>query len=937
MGSLACSSFSLFVFCVVVSKSVADPGPKWQNENTATESRMSPVEGFLNNWTAKPRHDGEIAHELSDPLKVYAGDNLFQVSIEVKFVGANFKEFEGMDRRISRSLKRLLMEKLSTFSTFKELFPLTVKSPGQENVYIPLENRVKQLLSESVSNLRYGKAAVVLTSVEDVDECVSGLSMCDPEANCLNTFGFYFCQCAKGFNDPSSIASGISCVRNVKSEIERLSQFISALKNCYMTIEGDSDKCLSPVYPCIFEYKWCNWTVVASHWKGVVVQIHVVLSPEDCNQNKDEILICISQQIVQVAQTCLNKTENFATSVLAVYATFEQGSSNQAGKCFQVEHHMLNEIKTSSPSLYAVLMLSNFGLSQEINAAPDSEDDEKSHVIQPSNLLSSEAAELVFWNCEGRWSDAHFQVFAQLMAKKHGVWKSTEQSDYFLVSSHGVQLSAQQHASNLEHVHLWNSLCAQLLSRTSKRLPSAHSEFSSLLSPSLVGFPGSTPSEEMQYRGNSVQLDVSGGISMGLVKSFDPADRWTALESNLVSDDWVSPSWDVFENPESGHSVYKKTLPVQTLQTYKCMQTKTDHQEPREPQSSVEIINAGMREFETVYSISLGRMVLSSLTTSFHDQAWMKTKSQSLFAVEGGLQTLYQTDETVPLIAPSHVYTSLETNSSVVTENEPRNSEVKWLKTQMFSSRTFIEPVQQDTEATEKEIDRTSLLGASQTINPSISQPPVWMTLVPKLQDEDVENTGHLLEVSARVDLANLVYKNLRHLEKRLLQSVQNLIMNNLMSFYPPLQKILPKGTKRISPSGFHFVYELHFGPDGENVKHNLQMHLNSLSNKLVANMHNGQVYLVSITVKDSGFRSSFGIKEILTASAVGAFLLVSLALALCFVIFKRSHKKNFKPQNPYAASISGRNSTSEELESEELIVRRGSVNYIIQKISTNI
>ncbi|XP_059842105.1 uncharacterized protein LOC132402960 isoform X5 [Hypanus sabinus] len=886
MGSLACSSFSLFVFCVVVSKSVADPGPKWQNENTATESRMSPVEGFLNNWTAKPRHDGEIAHELSDPLKVYAGDNLFQVSIEVKFVGANFKEFEGMDRRISRSLKRLLMEKLSTFSTFKELFPLTVKSPGQENVYIPLENRVKQLLSESVSNLRYGKAAVVLTSVE---------------------------------------------------EIERLSQFISALKNCYMTIEGDSDKCLSPVYPCIFEYKWCNWTVVASHWKGVVVQIHVVLSPEDCNQNKDEILICISQQIVQVAQTCLNKTENFATSVLAVYATFEQGSSNQAGKCFQVEHHMLNEIKTSSPSLYAVLMLSNFGLSQEINAAPDSEDDEKSHVIQPSNLLSSEAAELVFWNCEGRWSDAHFQVFAQLMAKKHGVWKSTEQSDYFLVSSHGVQLSAQQHASNLEHVHLWNSLCAQLLSRTSKRLPSAHSEFSSLLSPSLVGFPGSTPSEEMQYRGNSVQLDVSGGISMGLVKSFDPADRWTALESNLVSDDWVSPSWDVFENPESGHSVYKKTLPVQTLQTYKCMQTKTDHQEPREPQSSVEIINAGMREFETVYSISLGRMVLSSLTTSFHDQAWMKTKSQSLFAVEGGLQTLYQTDETVPLIAPSHVYTSLETNSSVVTENEPRNSEVKWLKTQMFSSRTFIEPVQQDTEATEKEIDRTSLLGASQTINPSISQPPVWMTLVPKLQDEDVENTGHLLEVSARVDLANLVYKNLRHLEKRLLQSVQNLIMNNLMSFYPPLQKILPKGTKRISPSGFHFVYELHFGPDGENVKHNLQMHLNSLSNKLVANMHNGQVYLVSITVKDSGFRSSFGIKEILTASAVGAFLLVSLALALCFVIFKRSHKKNFKPQNPYAASISGRNSTSEELESEELIVRRGSVNYIIQKISTNI
>ncbi|XP_062912145.1 uncharacterized protein zgc:66455 isoform X3 [Mobula hypostoma] len=897
MGRLALSIFSLFVFCGVVSKSVADPSPKWQNENIATESSMSPVEVFLNNWTVKPRHDGEMAHELSDPPKVHPGDNLFQVSIEVKFVGANFKEFEEMDKRISRSLKRLLMEKLSTFSTFKELFLLTVKrinapglvfaywsyfSSGQENVYISLEKRVKQLLSESVSNLRYGKAVVVLTSIE---------------------------------------------------ETERLSsQFVSALKNCHMTIEGDSGKCLTAVYPCMFEYTWCNWTVAASHWKGVVVQIHGFSSPEDCNQNRDEI--CISQQIVQqVAQACLNKTQNFVNSVLAVYATFEQGRSNQAEKCFQVESHMSNEIQASSSSLYAVLMLSNFGISQEINVAPDSEADEKSIVNQPNNLISGEAAELVSWNCEGRWSDAHFQLFAQSMAKKQSAWKSTEQSDYFLVSSHGVQVSAQQHASNLECVHLWNSLCALPLSRISQTLPSTHFEFSSLLRPSLshAGFSGSTPSEEMQYRGKSVQLDISEGISMDLVKSFDSADRWMALESNLVSDDWVSPSWDVFENLGSGNLGYKRMLPVETLQTYKYMQTKTDHNEPWEPQSSVQIIDAGMRESEMSYSVSLDQMVLSSLTPSFHDHIWMKTKSQNLFVVEGGLQTLYQTDETVPLIAPSHVHTTLETNSSLVTGNESRNSEVQWLKTQMLSSRTFIELVQQDTETTEKEVDRTSLLGAQHTINPSISHPPVWMTLVPKLQNEDVESTGHLLEVSARVYLANVVYKNLRHLEKRLLQSVQNLIMNSLMSFYPPLQKILPKGAKRISPSGFHFVYELHFGPNGENVQHTLQTHMNSLSNKLVANIQNGQVHLVSITVKDSGFRFSFGIKEILTASAVGAFLLVSLALALCFVIFKRLHKNYFKTHNPYAASILGRCSSSEELESEEslLTVRHGSVNYI--------
>lgn len=65
-----------------------------------------------------------------------------------------------------------------------------------------------------------------------------------------------------------------------------------------------------------------------------------------------------------------------------------------------------------------------------------------------------------------------------------------------------------------------------------------------------------------------------------------------------------------------------------------------------------------------------------------------------------------------------------------------------------------------------------------------------------------------------------------------------------------------------------------------------------------------------------------------LIASATCALLLVSLALALCCVMFKRSGKTC--GTHP-AAAMSGRNSSSEELESEEslFIDRHRSVSYI--------
>ncbi|GCB66266.1 hypothetical protein scyTo_0007847 [Scyliorhinus torazame] len=58
----------------------------------------------------------EVICELSDPPKIYPGGYLFEVSIGVKFEGGRFKKFEGIEKRIARSIETLIKHQLSTFS-----------------------------------------------------------------------------------------------------------------------------------------------------------------------------------------------------------------------------------------------------------------------------------------------------------------------------------------------------------------------------------------------------------------------------------------------------------------------------------------------------------------------------------------------------------------------------------------------------------------------------------------------------------------------------------------------------------------------------------------------------------------------------------------------------------------------------------------------------
>ena len=47
---------------------------------------------------------------------------------------------------------------------------------------------------------------ILLSSLLDIDECITGLNNCDVNATCTNTNGSYFCACFEGYT-----GDGYSC------------------------------------------------------------------------------------------------------------------------------------------------------------------------------------------------------------------------------------------------------------------------------------------------------------------------------------------------------------------------------------------------------------------------------------------------------------------------------------------------------------------------------------------------------------------------------------------------------------------------------------------------------------------------------------------------------------------------------------------------------
>ncbi|XP_038663798.1 uncharacterized protein zgc:66455 [Scyliorhinus canicula] len=982
MSCLVLLKFKMLLVLFVIFHTIAvDPGVVWTDgvEGTKNEKKN------LNDQTETSRRDAEVICELSDPPKIYPGGYLFEISIGVKFEGGSFKKFEGIEKRIARSIETLIKHQLSTFSpSLKKLLLRGVQridAPGLlliywlyfqasgEDIYIPLESQINQLLKKNVANLRHGKAILFSKSVEDVDECSSGLSVCGPKANCFNAFGFYSCQCTEGFEDHSLNASGTNCVENVKSEMEGLlSGIIFSVSSCHVTIRGSSGEFFSPAYPnTYYKYIWCNWTISAVQRKWIELQIHGFISQEDCNQNRDKIIIQESAHVIRhVLQACLNKTcHDIVVRASTLYLMFfSQGNLNNSTRHFHVKYQVYEDSQAPAETVLRSPAFKKFQCHPTDSVDTETVVNQTLHGVQSKNLLHSEATKPILQGYRREQSESNSLVFTQLTTRTSTMHQSAAGSEDLSNSEHSrVQIPAKPHVSSFAGIHLWNILFIQPPTRSYQPPLFTTVEFTRLFGPlrPLVPRPdfpdfsslksnidpqmclatpeclksqmednGDVPStegipEQSRFERNlatcqwqigsysatsgfwfsttafrvqeipaplSIQTDFLrkqqvenysphtveqgsacrliaesqsqivyksvaliesdqmefGGSSAhsvrltGLLKLFDSTEGRREMQSISIFSlnglsGWITIC-GIAGDYECEDFEHIKTQPLMTSLPYGYMQSKSKPHVLYEPEGPMQPANDEMKESALNYSDSFDVMSTLLLTPSLNSYLWMKMKSQNSYTAEGFTQTsIYQTLEPEPqLIVPTHVDMSSKANSNMMTISKFLIYEVEWQTPSLWMFMSFnpsLDAAQRSDDATTNLIDGPLLLDTEYPMEPSAGSPTLtWTTLGPKPHDD----IGHLLAVSAVMKLVNVVYKNFQYLEKKVLQSVKALIMDNLASFSPPLKKILIGDAKRINSSGLAFEYQLYFGQNGENIYHTLQIQMNKLLNKLLNN-----------------------------------------------------------------------------------------------------
>ncbi|XP_048457110.1 uncharacterized protein zgc:66455 isoform X2 [Rhincodon typus] len=933
-----------------------------------------------------------VIHVLSDSSKPHPGGYLFQVTFGVKFEGDNFKEFEGFGRRVARSIENLIKHKFSTFSpSLKKLLLRSTEridaavlfltywlyfNPGGQDIYGPLETRLNQLKARRVANLRHGKATVFFKSVEDVDECSSGLSMCDPQADCFNAFGFYSCRCIEGFEDHSLNGSGIDCVKNEKSVVSLI-----------LPLEGGPTR--SPRH----------FHVKHQHQKP---RLNLGLpSPASFKRFQQMDVVHETQQRIhaknlfqaEAAEPALQQhpgrewpaTNSQLIPQLSAPATRSESLSikNQAAGLSDI--HLGNTAGPQAPyTTYpqplftAAHFTTPSGLVRPSGAQPDlpgasplkptrslqmctatsewlnSQVQHNGDIPQPSRIKRNPV--ICKFDKLGHFAPCQWQIS---YSASSGFWslpvspflgevnptRNFFPTDTLLKPRDGnhsrsrVKLSSdsdpRNYISNSKHPAI--NPANNIIHRTTQ--------------------PVQTP--QRKYWGNSMCSD--GMITSLLNWLLLTEEKGEKQNSGVLSEDEVLSQMTIcniaYEDLE-----YQRTRLLE-ISSYTHIPNEIKHRVLCDPKSTTGPANDKLSESALT---SLDGMLL---TPSLYSDLGTKSESQNLYS-DGFVQTVHQTHKMeLQLIVPTHVdITSSTANSSVVTGKESLIYDGDQQTYSVWSSSLPLDATQWAAEVTTKQIDGTSLLDAAYPVDPSttILQTPTWTTLAPKLH----EDIGHLLAVSAGIELVNVVYKNLQHLKTRILQSVKALITDTLASFSPPLKKILLRGVQRINSSGLAFDYQLYFGVNGENISHSLQIHLNKLVNKSVVNLRNGRVYLSWVLVgdvdecqseigacgkeakclntvgsyfclcegdfedrllghgrvcidppeSDPSFWSSFGLQEILIGSAICAFLLTAMILILCFVVYKRSQNKYFRACDINLGVVPTRVplSLSDELESEE-------------------
>uniref|UniRef100_A0AAV2LMQ3 EGF-like domain-containing protein n=1 Tax=Knipowitschia caucasica TaxID=637954 RepID=A0AAV2LMQ3_KNICA len=149
---------------------------------------------------------------------------LFEVSVEVN-VSRNAEPWNEVAQTLLLSVKNMLINQLKPSIVSQTISSKRIKRLNSGVLFIlwlqigqmSSGRHVHELVHSSLLRLigfRPGpEDSVVLSlSTADVNECDSQLTVCDPNADCVNHFGSYTCVCRGGFHDQSRTGTGTLCV-----------------------------------------------------------------------------------------------------------------------------------------------------------------------------------------------------------------------------------------------------------------------------------------------------------------------------------------------------------------------------------------------------------------------------------------------------------------------------------------------------------------------------------------------------------------------------------------------------------------------------------------------------------------------------------------------------------------------------------------------------
>ncbi|XP_064181237.1 uncharacterized protein zgc:66455 [Anguilla rostrata] len=150
------------------------------------------------------------------------GDNLFEVSVEVRLALEGNENWDHLVRLVMSSVQTMIQDELRAHVVPKSISSIRIKRLSGGVLYIfwlqfgdGLESlQVHRFLLMALPRLQRALTPPAHhPRPSDVNECGTQVVLCDVNAECINRFGSYACRCRPGFEDRSRLGSGgTACV-----------------------------------------------------------------------------------------------------------------------------------------------------------------------------------------------------------------------------------------------------------------------------------------------------------------------------------------------------------------------------------------------------------------------------------------------------------------------------------------------------------------------------------------------------------------------------------------------------------------------------------------------------------------------------------------------------------------------------------------------------